>query len=893
MATRLYLPATPEACPMTPNPLAWTSIGLAGRAVMRTNKINDTLANVSVSDASAANATVLLRQYMSLPLAVGQSISASQAFKAQIRISETDAGNNIFATVGLRIIAGDGSSVRRTMLPIASDDVEAAVGTLTNRKLAANTTNAAYTTNYGDRLVFEIGIGGDPAAGKSHSSTIRLGDSAGSDLPEDDTSTTDLNPWMELADTLSFATAPGSPTGLTATTVAIDQINLAWTAPASDGDAPISGYKIERESPTGNGFSVLVADTGSTGTTFSDTGLDADTEYNYRVSALNEVGSSTPSNEDSGTTTGTFPLATLSGSITESAVQRDIRTGATELIISLENATWVSSAGSAFGEESQGILDGITSATFRKRSAIIGGHFLLGQPWLANAANLQVIRNIVKDKIIVDASSDPESAISEAKFGQFNNLSNGPIALIFTIRTPDTSNPDLDNPPEVGSDEFNNVLSALIHTFDAPNDEAQDCISNGRLTIQFFNEISGGPGSFGVEGDLVESYARQARGLAYATAMKAGLVSGVTNGELINFTGAALTACEDIAPGAVPGSDVAAWRQTVMREWVQWCADEGAFVDFHGNCSGLDVGSKSLRPQLLALGAYAASIGWELAWESHEFGPAWVRIDGVVPTTPEGLALVAEEERLLWNYALAWNPRLLVRVPFVEQYANTEGFIAYSAVDSNLEEKAPFSELLSDEIAKEFDADLPLRYLGFDLNVFPKLSANDISRDSDTQITITVPAVLDYTIFEQETISVIVPDNALDEGYGPIVATPDFTLGAPAVPDVPTSLTATTVSQGRIDLAWTAPADDGGADIIGYKVEMETPTGGGFSVRIANTGKTATIQQISGLMAETEYNFRVSAINQMGSGAPSNEDADTTDESTQDNSAALILLKTG
>ena len=45
-------------------------------------------------------------------------------------------------------------------------------------------------------------------------------------------------------------TVPDPPTGLTATAQGRNRINLSWTAPANDGGAPISGYKIERSSDT-------------------------------------------------------------------------------------------------------------------------------------------------------------------------------------------------------------------------------------------------------------------------------------------------------------------------------------------------------------------------------------------------------------------------------------------------------------------------------------------------------------------------------------------------------------------------------------------------------------------------------------------------------------------
>ena len=96
---------------------------------------------------------------------------------------------------------------------------------------------------------------------------------------------------------IEYQLVPTKPLALTADTIEPTEVTLVWTTPDFDGGSPITGYRIERESPTGGGFSVLVADTGNTDTTYVDSTLVEDDEYNYRVYALSSIGRSGQSNE--------------------------------------------------------------------------------------------------------------------------------------------------------------------------------------------------------------------------------------------------------------------------------------------------------------------------------------------------------------------------------------------------------------------------------------------------------------------------------------------------------------------------------------------------------------------------------------------------------------------
>ena len=88
-------------------------------------------------------------------------------------------------------------------------------------------------------------------------------------------------------------TAPGAPTGLTATPSS-GQVALSWTAPGSNGGQAISDYVIEYKLSTDGGWTTYVDGT-STTPSVTIAGLTNGSVYNFRISAVNLVGQGTAS----------------------------------------------------------------------------------------------------------------------------------------------------------------------------------------------------------------------------------------------------------------------------------------------------------------------------------------------------------------------------------------------------------------------------------------------------------------------------------------------------------------------------------------------------------------------------------------------------------------------
>ena len=142
--------------------------------------------------------------------------------------------------------------------------------------------------------------------------------------------------------------------------------------------------------------------------------------------------------------------------------------------------------------------------------------------------------------------------------------------------------------------------------------------------------------------------------------------------------------------------------------------------------------------------------------------------------------------------------------------------------------------------------------------------------DGMTETNISGATASTYTLVADDggkTIKVYV--SYTDEANFEDTATSDATAKVATAPGPPTSVGTTGPGNGELTVEWTAPTDDGGSAVTGYKVQWKSGNQSFGSSRQATAGATATSHKITGLTNGTEYTVRVKAVNAVGDSAAS------------------------
>ena len=126
--------------------------------------------------------------------------------------------------------------------------------------------------------------------------------------------------WLNV--TVPKVLAPNAPTGCTATYVSDSQASVSWTNGATDSDHPRDATLVERKD--GSNDWAQVASASGTASGYTDNGISANTQYQYRVRAKNVAGYSAYSTSGSVYTTPAAPSSVTLDKTAATTVQVDV-----------------------------------------------------------------------------------------------------------------------------------------------------------------------------------------------------------------------------------------------------------------------------------------------------------------------------------------------------------------------------------------------------------------------------------------------------------------------------------------------------------------------------------------------------------------------------------------
>ena len=214
MATRLFFPDS-VAAPVTPPAAAstWEHINAGSNAIQKLLQAADssTLTTVDYSPDTSDdlnNFDSLHRQYVSDPL-TAQTFSGNVT--AQFQCLETANNDNLFLTLKILVCNNSGTTTQATLLAITRATSKECGTSIENRTFPS-TALSGFTCIAGDRLVVEVGLGGNITSGTGgtigHNGSIRWGCNASAgDLPVDETTTTSTRrAWVEFSVNVPFDT---------------------------------------------------------------------------------------------------------------------------------------------------------------------------------------------------------------------------------------------------------------------------------------------------------------------------------------------------------------------------------------------------------------------------------------------------------------------------------------------------------------------------------------------------------------------------------------------------------------------------------------------------------------------------------------------------------------
>ncbi len=610
--------------------------------------------------------------------------------------------------------------------------------------------------------------------------------------------------------------APDAPTAVSVTPSGRTILIVSWTAPADNGGEAITGYKIDVSTDGGTNYNPLVTNTRSTQTTHIHRGLSAGVTRHYQISAINSVNTGAASTAGMGTTVDGSTNTVPSDPTSLTATA----SGRTLIVL-----TW-------------------TAPSNNGGSAVSGYKIEWSADGTSNWADLEDDTESTATTFIDRGLS--AGSTRHYRVSAINTTNPGTASIPASATTVDGSTNTIPSDP-TGLNASANGPTTIDLSWTAPANTGGTAITGYHIEWS-----SDGTAGWADVIDDTESTS--------TTYSDTGLLGGATRHYrvyAINAQGESLPSNTDDATTAAavrPGAPqnlvaTASGRTTINLKWdlptsdggarissyrVQWSADGNApWTNAIPAHSGTDrtYSDTGLDPSTTRhYRVYASNSVGESASASATDDATTAAVTATRPGPPGNLSATANGRTAI---ALSWD------APTNTGGADITGYRVQWSADGN----APWT------------------------NAIPAHSGTDRTY-SDTGLD--PSTTRHYRVYVSNSV-----------GESTSASTPaNATTEAIMAPDAPTALSVTPSGRTILVVSWTAPTDNGGAAITGYRVEWSAD-GTSWANLEDDSESTLTMFIDRGLSPGTTRYYRTRAINAEGSSPPSNvADGTTVDRAT-------------
>ena len=680
-----------------------------------------------------------------------------------------------------------------------------------------------------------------------------------------------LPPWVHLV-ILDDDTVPGRPTSLEARAAGPTAIDLRWTAPSDPGTSPLRGYQIEWSADGGTPWRFLVADTNSTATTYTDTGLSAQTTRHYRVSALSAAGigqASEPAGartdlgepakvevttavvdtngvavtevpEEIGTATIRVTATTVGGFAPTSDFSVSVRTkpdvavspadyAAVYAHVGYQVSDWVVNAEGTYGavkDVSLAIVDDTLEEPKRETFRLLTERAADTPSYVSLPRRLQLVivdndavpvepRDGELPEVTITATEGKVTEGAEVTF-TLSRTGDAVSSLTVAVEVSETGSTLRGTAPTFAVFDVGEERALLtVRTIDDSIDEADSVISVTLTAGQDAGYVVGSEAS----ATVTVSDDDEPTG-ATVPGPPTDLEAHAAGDSRIDLN---WTAPTEIGGAAITGYRIE-WSPDGASDWSVLVEDTGST---RTTFSDRDLTAGTNRHyRVHALNSAGIGPPSNITGARTNLAPAEVTITATEGKVTEGADVTFTLSRT------------------GDAVSSLTVAVEVSETGSTLRGTAPTFAV--------FDAGAARTRLAI-------RTVDDSVDEPDSVITVTLTAGQDagYVVGSRSSATVTVSD---DDEPPPVVT----------VPGPPTDLGARAAGESRIDLSWTAPAETGGAAIVGYRIEWSPDGASDWSVLVEDTGSTRTTFSDRDLTAGTNRHYRVHALNSAGIGPPSN-----------------------